>query len=147
MIEAEKTYENVLFEQDGAVARVRMNRPEKRNALSLDHMRELISCFKAIGENKESSVVVLGGEGPGFCAGHDLAEMIGRDPEFYRRTFDVCTDLMTTIQAIPQPVIARVDGVATAAGDLRPRRRLRGGPLRHPRRQDRAVLLHPDGRP
>ncbi|HKH76525.1 MAG TPA: enoyl-CoA hydratase [Rubrobacteraceae bacterium] len=116
MIEAEKTYENVLFEQDGAVARVTMNRPKKRNALSLDHMRELISCFKAIGENKESSVVVLAGEGPGFCAGHDLAEMIGRDPEFYRRTFDVCTELMTAIQAIPQPVIARVHGVATAAG-------------------------------
>src|SRR5918995_1325817 len=114
MIEAEKTYENVVFEQDGAVARVTMNRPKKRNALSLEHMRELISCFKAIGENKESSVVVLAGEGPGFCAGHDLAEMIGRDPEFYRRTFDVCTELMTAIQAIPQPVIARVHGVATA---------------------------------
>ena len=116
MIEAQKTYENVLFERDGAVARVTMNRPKKRNALSLDHMRELIDCFKAIGENKESSVVVLAGEGPGFCAGHDLAEMIGRDPEFYRHTFDVCCELMTTVQAIPQPVIARVHGVATAAG-------------------------------
>ncbi len=116
MIEAEKTYEHVLFERDGAVARVTMNRPKKRNALSLDHMQELISCFKTIGERKEASVVVLGGEGPGFCAGHDLAEMVGRDPEFYRRTFDVCCELMTTIQAIPQPVIARVHGIATAAG-------------------------------
>jgi enoyl-CoA hydratase/carnithine racemase len=116
MIEAEKTYEHVLFERDGAVARVTMNRPKKRNALSLDHMQELIGCFKTIGERKEASVVVLGGEGPGFCAGHDLAEMIGRDPEFYRHTFDVCCELMTTIQAIPQPVIARVHGVATAAG-------------------------------
>ncbi len=116
MIEAEKTYENVLFERDGAVARVTMNRPKKRNALSLDHMQELISCFKAIGENKESSVVVLAGEGPGFCAGHDLAEMVGRDPEFYRHTFDVCCELMTAIQSIPQPVIARVHGIATAAG-------------------------------
>jgi enoyl-CoA hydratase/carnithine racemase len=88
MIEAEKTYEHVLFERDGAIARVTMNRPKKRNALSLDHMQELISCFKAIGENKESSVVVLAGEGPGFCAGHDLAEMIGRDPEFYRPARD-----------------------------------------------------------
>ncbi len=116
MIEAEKTYEHILFEQDGAVARVTMNRPEKRNALSLDHMQELISCFKAVGEGKEASVVVLGGEGPGFCAGHDLAEMVGRDPEFYRHTFDVCCELMETVQAIPQPVIARVHGVATAAG-------------------------------
>ena len=116
MIEAKMTYEHVLFERDGAVARVTMNRPKKRNALSLDHMQELISCFRAIGERKEASVVVLGGEGPGFCAGHDLAEMIGRDPGFYRHTFDVCCELMTTIQAIPQPVIARVHGVATAAG-------------------------------
>ena len=116
MIEAENTYEHVLFERDGAVARVTMNRPDKRNALSLDHMRELTSCFKAIGEGKEASVVVLAGEGPGFCAGHDLAEMVGRDPEFYRHTFDVCCELMTTIQTIPQPVIARVHGVATAAG-------------------------------
>ncbi len=116
MIEAPKTYEHILYEADGDVALVTMNRPKKRNALSLDHMRELISCFKAIGESKEASVVILGGEGPGFCAGHDLAEMIGRDPEFYRHTFDVCCELMATVQAIPQPVIARVHGVATAAG-------------------------------
>ena len=115
MIEAEKTYEHILVERDGAVARVTMNRPKKRNALSLDHMRELTSCFRAIGESKEASVVVLGGEGPGFCAGHDLAEMLGLDPDFYRHTFDVCCELMTTIRAIPQPVIARYHGVATAA--------------------------------
>ncbi|MBA3423625.1 MAG: enoyl-CoA hydratase [Rubrobacter sp.] len=116
MLEAEKTYEHVLFEQDGKIARVTMNRPEKRNALSLAHMQELISCLKAVGEEKEASVVVLGGNGPAFCAGHDLSEMVGRDPEFYRRLFDACCELMETVQAIPQPVIARVHGVATAAG-------------------------------
>jgi enoyl-CoA hydratase/carnithine racemase len=117
MIEAEKqTYEHVLYEGDGTVALVTMNRPKKRNALSLNHMRELISCLKAIGEARESSVVVLRGNGPGFCAGHDLSEMVGRDPDFYRRLFDVCCELMETIQAIPQPVIAQVHGVATAAG-------------------------------
>jgi enoyl-CoA hydratase/carnithine racemase len=116
MIEAEKTYEHVLFEQDGAIAHVTMNRPKKRNALSLDHMRELIGCFKAIGEAREASVVVLRGAGPAFCAGHDLSEMVGRDPDFYRRLFDVCCELMETIQAIPQPVIAQIHGVATAAG-------------------------------
>ncbi len=117
MIEAEKqTYENITFEHDGAIARVTMNRPKKYNALSLDHMRELIHCFKVIGESKDVQAVILGGEGPGFCAGHDLSEMIGRDPDFYRRTFDVCIELMETIQAIPQPVIARVHGIATAAG-------------------------------
>jgi enoyl-CoA hydratase/carnithine racemase len=116
MIEAQYTYEHIVFEQDGVVAYVTMNRPNKRNALSLAHMQELISCFKAIGEKKDISVVVLGGNGPGFCAGHDLSEMRGRDHDFYRHTFDVCTELMETIQAIPQPVIARVHGIATAAG-------------------------------
>jgi enoyl-CoA hydratase/carnithine racemase len=116
MIEAEKTYEHILFEQDGAVAYVTMNRPKKRNALSLEHLRELISCFEGIGESREASVVILRGEGPAFCAGHDLSEMIGRDPAFYRHLFDVCCELMETIQKIPQPVIAQVHGVATAAG-------------------------------
>jgi enoyl-CoA hydratase/carnithine racemase len=116
MIEAEKTYEHVLFEQDGTVAYVTMNRPKKRNALSLEHMRELISLFQEIGERRDASVVILRGEGPGFCAGHDLSEMIGRDPGFYRHLFDVCCELMGTIQGIPQPVIAQVHGVATAAG-------------------------------
>src|SRR4028119_2297623 len=116
MIEAEKTYEHILFEQDGAVAHVTMNRPKKRNALSLEHMRELLSLFKEIGVRREASVVILHGEGPAFCAGHDLSEMVGRDPDTYRRIFDVCCRLMEAIQAIPQPVIAQVHGVATAAG-------------------------------
>ena len=115
MIEAEKqTYEHILFEQDGTIARITMNRPEKRNALSLAHMQELIGCLKAIG--KEAQIVVLAGNGPAFCAGHDLSEMVGRDPEFYRHLFDVCCELMETIQKIPQPVIAEVHAVATAAG-------------------------------
>lgn len=116
MIEAQKTYEHILFEQDGAVAYVTMNRPNKRNALSVAHMQELIACFKAIGEDKETSVVILRGEGPAFCAGHDLSEMIGRDPDTYRHIFDVCCELMEAVQAIPQPVIAQVHSIATAAG-------------------------------
>jgi enoyl-CoA hydratase/carnithine racemase len=116
MIQAEKTYEHILFEQDDNVAYVTMNRPSKRNALSLDHMRELTSCFQEIGESKEISVVILRGEGPAFCAGHDLSEMIGRDPGTYRHIFDVCCELMETIQGIPQPVIAQVHATATAAG-------------------------------
>ena len=117
MIEAEQgTYEHILFERDGNVAYVTMDRPDKRNALSLAHMLELKECFQSIGESKEARVVILRAKGPAFCAGHDLSEMVGRDPEFYRRLFDVCTELMTTIQTIPQPVIAEVHGVATAAG-------------------------------
>jgi enoyl-CoA hydratase/carnithine racemase len=117
MIEAERrTYEHILVETDGPIARVTMNRPDKRNALSLAHMQELADCLKVIGEAKEAHVVVLAGNGPAFCAGHDLSEMIGRDPEAYRRIFDVCCELMETVQSIPQPVIAKVHGVATAAG-------------------------------
>jgi enoyl-CoA hydratase/carnithine racemase len=117
MIEAEsRTYEHIQYESDDTVALITMNRPKKRNALSLDHMQELTSCFKAIGEAGEAQVVVLRGNGPAFCAGHDLSEMLDRTPDFYRHLFDVCCELMETIQAIPQPVIAQVHGVATAAG-------------------------------
>lgn len=117
MIEAEqKTYEHIFLESDENVAYVTMNRPDKRNALSLAHMLELKECFESIGKSKEAQVVILRANGPAFCAGHDLSEMVGRDPEFYRRLFDVCTELMTTIQTIPQPVIAEVHGIATAAG-------------------------------
>jgi enoyl-CoA hydratase/carnithine racemase len=116
MLQEERTYEHILYEGDDTVALVTMNRPKKRNALSLDHMQELISCFKTIGEAREAQVVILRANGPAFCAGHDLSELVGRDPDFYRYLFDVCCELMETIQSIPQPVIAQVHGVATAAG-------------------------------
>lgn len=117
MIEAEKrTYEHIMVGADGPIARITMNRPDKRNALSLEHMQELTECFKALGQTREVQVVVLAGNGPAFCAGHDLSEMIGRDPETYRHIFDVCCELMETVQSIPQPVIAQVHATATAAG-------------------------------
>jgi len=116
VIETGKTYEHIFLERDGRIAYVTMNRPRKRNALSLDHMQELISCFEEIGASDDYSVVVLRGEGPAFCAGHDLSEMVGGDPGFYRHIFDVCCGLMETIQTIPQPVIAQVHATATAAG-------------------------------
>lgn len=115
-MQATQTYRNILVEQERAVAIVTMNRPQRRNALSQEHLEELIDCFKTIGSRQAAAVVVLRGSGSAFCAGHDLNEMIGRDLEFYRRLFDICTDLMTTIQSIPQPVIAQVQGIATAAG-------------------------------
>jgi enoyl-CoA hydratase/carnithine racemase len=109
-------FRNVIFELGEPIATITMNRPERRNALSLEHMQELIDCLRTIGQNRESAVVILRGQGPAFCAGHDLSEMIGRDPAFYRHVFEVCTELMETVQAIPQPVIAQVHGIATAAG-------------------------------
>src|SRR5579859_5736346 len=110
------TYRNILVESAEGVARVTMNRPEKRNALSVEHMNELIDCFGQIGNDRDIAVVILRGNGPAFCAGHDLNEMIGQSIEFYRHEFDVCTRLMEKIQAIPQPVIDQVHGIATAAG-------------------------------
>src|SRR5713101_3356631 len=111
-----QVYRHILFEASDRIGSVTMNRPEKRNALSVDHMQELTECFRAIGEDRDVAVVILRGNGPAFCAGHDLGELIGRTPEYYRHVFDVCTTLMETLQSIPQPVIAQVQGIATAAG-------------------------------
>jgi len=116
MIDTQTTYRNILFELDGPIATVMMNRPEKRNALSVEHMRELTDCLKAIGADRDAVVVILKANGPAFSAGHDLSELIDRPPDVYRHVFAVCTELMETIQSIPQPVIAQVQGVATAAG-------------------------------
>jgi enoyl-CoA hydratase/carnithine racemase len=109
-------YRNLLLSVADRIAVVTMNRPEKRNALSLEHMSELIDCLTAIGQDREIAVVILRGNGPAFCSGHDLNEMIGRTLDDYRHEFDLCTVLMETIQRIPQPVIAQVHAVATAAG-------------------------------
>jgi enoyl-CoA hydratase/carnithine racemase len=109
-------YRHILFEASDRIGTVTMNRPEKRNALSVDHMQELTDCFRAIGQDGEIAIVILRANGPAFSAGHDLGELIGRPPEYYWHEFDVCTTLMDTIQNIPQPVIAQVQGIATAAG-------------------------------
>ncbi len=100
----------------GTIARVTMSRPEKRNALSLEMMRELVAALHEVSEDKRTRAIVLAGEGSAFSAGHDLAEMQQRDVAFYRTLFETCTRLMDTVQSVPQPVIARVHGVATAAG-------------------------------
>ena len=110
------TYENLLVEHEAPISIVTLNRPERRNALSLDLMQEMIDCMREIGQSTEIQVVILAGNGPAFSAGHDLSELVDRNIGDYRRVFDVCTQLMTLIQEIPQPVIAEVNGVATAAG-------------------------------
>jgi enoyl-CoA hydratase/carnithine racemase len=79
-------------------------------------MEELIHALESIGRDPESRTIVLEGAGPAFSAGHDLSEMVGRDLGFYQQLFDTCTVLMETIHRVPQPVIAKVHGVATAAG-------------------------------
>jgi enoyl-CoA hydratase/carnithine racemase len=101
---------------DGAVAYVTMDRPEKRNALSVAMMESLVLSFREVGRRDDVSVAILRANGPAFCAGHDLAELLDRDVDFYRREFDLCTAVIETMQSIRQPVIAQVHAVATAAG-------------------------------
>jgi enoyl-CoA hydratase/carnithine racemase len=108
--------ENLCLAREGAVAAITLNRPERRNALSLELMLELVTCLDEIGRDREIRAVILRGAGKVFCSGHDLNEMTGRDIGEYRRIFDMCSELMTKLQQIPQPVIAEVHGVATAAG-------------------------------
>ena len=110
------SFENLCVAREGPVAIVTLNRPQRRNALSLALMQELIACFDEIGRGSDAQAVILAAAGKVFCAGHDLSEMTGRDIREYRRIFDVCSELMLKIQAIPQPVIAEVQGIATAAG-------------------------------
>jgi enoyl-CoA hydratase/carnithine racemase len=106
----------VLVRADGPVARITLNRPEKRNALSLEVMEELIATLRRLGEVSDVRVIVIDAVGPAFSAGHDMAEMINRNVPFYQRLFDVCSELMETIHRVSQPVIAMVEGMATAAG-------------------------------
>ena len=107
---------NVEIAREGPIAIVTLNRPERRNALSLEMMLDLIAALEEIGHNREIRAVILAAAGKVFSSGHDLAQMSGRDINEYRRIFDVCTRLMQTLQSIPQPVIAEVQGIATAAG-------------------------------
>ncbi|HTT63863.1 MAG TPA: enoyl-CoA hydratase [Bryobacteraceae bacterium] len=110
------SYQNLCLQNDGPFAVVTLNRPQRRNALSLELMQELIDCLDAIGRGRAVRAVILAAAGKVFCSGHDLSEMVGRDINEYRSLFDVCSELMMKIQAIPQPVIAEVQGIATAAG-------------------------------
>lgn len=110
------SYEHLLVESQAPIAVVTLNRPGRRNALSLDLMNELIACLQAIGQSGDIRAVILAAEGPAFSAGHDLSELRDGNLGHYRHVFDVCAELMMLIQSIPQPVIAEVRGIATAAG-------------------------------
>jgi enoyl-CoA hydratase/carnithine racemase len=109
-------YEALLVERDAPVATITMNRPERRNALSVDMMQELTDAFKTLGNDAEVRAIVLAANGPAFSAGHDLRELVAASITTSRHVFDVCIELMSTIQSIPQPVIAEVRKIATAAG-------------------------------
>ncbi len=114
------TYRTLLLDVNAGIATLTLANPDKRNALSLSALGELRSAFERIGADTAIKVVVLRALGPAFCAGHDLRELqcasATADSELARAIFDACVSAMDAIQAIPQPVIAEVAGIATAAG-------------------------------
>jgi enoyl-CoA hydratase/carnithine racemase len=107
----------VLLDREGGVATVTLNRPAQYNALSEELMMALHAALDALANDASVRVVVLAGAGKAFCAGHDLRQMKANPSlERYQQLFDDCSRLMMRIQTLPQPVIARVHGIATAAG-------------------------------
>ncbi|MGA7143166.1 MAG: enoyl-CoA hydratase [Desulfobacterales bacterium] len=110
--------EPVLLEKDGLVAWLTLNRPESRNALSIEVMNDMLDKLGQIERNPDIRVVVIRGNGPAFCAGHNLKDMVGPDLDIrhFYTMFSVCARMMQSLHELPQPVIAQVHGIATAAG-------------------------------
>ena len=110
--------ESILFEKKGPVGWLTLNRPEQRNTLSLELMDEMQKQLNLVVKDRNIRVVVIRGNGPAFCAGHNMNELVGEnyDIHHFRKVFSVCSDMMQTIHQLPQSVIAQVHGIATAAG-------------------------------
>jgi enoyl-CoA hydratase/carnithine racemase len=108
-------FDHIEVQRSGRFTTITMNRPHRRNALSAGHLAELITAFTQAGDS-DAAGIILAGAGPVFCAGHDFADVAKADWEAVRRLLLDCTELMTLIESVPQPVIARVHGLATAAG-------------------------------
>jgi enoyl-CoA hydratase/carnithine racemase len=108
-------YQHIEVKRDGETVRITMNRPASRNSLSEAHLRELTQAFEEAGAG-DATGIVLGGNGPVFSAGHDFGDVSSRDVVGVRDLLNICTNLMQTIQSVPQVVIARVHALATAAG-------------------------------
>ena len=108
--------ELVRYELRDGVAVLTLNNPGRRNALSTELLESLKSYLGAFEDDSDVRVVVLRSEGPVFSSGHDLNEMVERDEAAYTAVFAVCTQVMEAIRLLPKPVIAQVQGLATAAG-------------------------------
>ncbi|WNV90132.1 enoyl-CoA hydratase-related protein [Umezawaea sp. Da 62-37] len=108
-------YQHVLVAHTEDVVRITMNRPERRNSLTFEHLTELLGAFHEAAASGASGIV-LAGAGPVFSAGHDFGDVSSRDLDGVRELLTLCTDLMRTIESVPQVVVARVHGLATAAG-------------------------------
>ena len=110
------SFKNLTLDFQDSIAIATLHRPSKRNALSLELMQELIGLLGVLEEDQDVRCIILAAAGKAFCAGHDLSEMLGCCVDEYRQLFETCTQLMEKLQSIPQPVIAEVQGMATAAG-------------------------------
>lgn len=110
------TYEQILLDTDGPIGYVTLNNPSKINVLSKRMIAELIHAFTALSEDERVKVVIIRAAGKHFCAGHDLSEMVGQGVREVKFIFDQCAEMMRLIHIMPQPVIAQVQGIATAAG-------------------------------
>ncbi|WP_037364853.1 enoyl-CoA hydratase-related protein [Amycolatopsis orientalis] len=108
-------YEHLLVKRDGDTVTITMNRAARRNSLSADHLGELLAAFREAGES-DATGIVLAGAGPVFSAGHDFGDVASRDLMGVRELLTLCTTLMRTMESVPQVVLARVHGLATAAG-------------------------------
>jgi enoyl-CoA hydratase/carnithine racemase len=110
------SYEEILYTAKGPVGCLTLNNPKKINALSKNMIDEMIHALGQIAEDESIKVLILRGAGQHFCAGHDMAEMTHQGVKEYKFIFDQCAKMMQMIHEIPQPVIAQVQGIATAAG-------------------------------
>ncbi|UCD81326.1 MAG: enoyl-CoA hydratase [Desulfobacterales bacterium] len=110
------TYEEILYTTKGSVGYLTLNNPKKANALSKRMIGEIIHLLDAVALDEAIKVLVIRAAGNHFCAGHNLAEMVKGGVKEYKFVFDQCTRMMQMIHEIPQPVIAQVQGIATAAG-------------------------------
>jgi enoyl-CoA hydratase/carnithine racemase len=108
--------DHLLVDSKDGVVRLTLNRPERRNALSHALMVDLERAIGSIAADPAARAVVVSSRGSAFCSGHDLAEMVGQSEAQYRELFELCSRVMLGLRRMPQPVIARVQGVATAAG-------------------------------
>ncbi|WP_010588210.1 enoyl-CoA hydratase [Schlesneria paludicola] len=106
----------LLVETNAGVTKVTLNRPERRNALSSALLTELGATLERLADDVLTRVVVLASSGPVFSSGHDLGEMVGRSESEYQELFSRCSAVMQQLRKLPQPVLARVQGLATAAG-------------------------------
>ena len=110
------TYKEITFSVEGNIGIITLNRPNTINALSKMMIKEMIDALTKVSTDETIKVIIIRANGKHFCAGHNLSEMVGDGVKEYKFIFDQCTQMMQLIHEIPQPVIAQVQGIATAAG-------------------------------